>query len=216
MIFAMDFDGTMCEYVYPDIGEPIIPAITFALDVQKLNHTLILLTMREGDKLREAVDWLNSYGVYPDICNDNVDALCVEFNNNPRKVFAHAYIDDRNAGSIEQQVTYFRQEYDIPKIHKVEPHNPYQRHETTPIKVGKYIVQVDKKIAHIVQQLNSEGLITRYSCQGDVGHRAYIRFSSSVDLNKALKRLDECRDVSIRAIDRDTNTVRFFLIGGQK
>jgi hypothetical protein len=113
VIFAIDFDGTFCEHMYPEIGEPKYCTINFALDLQKQGHKWILLTMREGYKLEEAVYWLKQYGLKPTRCNDNVPELCQEFNNNPRKVFAHGYIDDRNAGAVEDQIKFFRAEYDI-------------------------------------------------------------------------------------------------------
>lgn len=113
MIFAIDFDGTLCEHVFPEIGEPKACTINFIYDLKKKGHKWILLTMREGTKLQEALDWLRRFDLVPDICNDNVEELCCEFKNNPRKVFAHAYIDDRNAGTIEQQILFFRKKYDI-------------------------------------------------------------------------------------------------------
>ena len=113
MIFAIDFDGTLCEHVYPGIGTAKACTINFIYDLKKKGHRWILLTMREGDKLQEALSWLKRFDLEPEVCNDNVEELCCEFCNNPRKVFAHAYIDDRNAGTIEQQIEFFRKEYDI-------------------------------------------------------------------------------------------------------
>ena len=113
MIFAIDFDGTLCENEYPKIGTAKACTINFIYDLKKKGHKWILLTMREGAKLKEATDWLMRFDLVPDCINDNVEELCCEFKNNPRKVFAHAYIDDRNAGTIEQQISFFRKVYDI-------------------------------------------------------------------------------------------------------
>lgn len=113
MIFAIDFDGTLCEHCYPDIGEPKWETFDFIKDLKAQGHQWILLTMREGDKLYEALDWLQMDGYYPDYINDNAPELCAEFQNNPRKVFAHGYIDDRNAGTVEQQIAWFRKRYGI-------------------------------------------------------------------------------------------------------
>ena len=113
MIFAIDFDGTLCEHVFPAIGDPIQCTINFIHDLKKKGHKWTLLTMREGSHLEAALYWLKHYDLVPDYVNDNAPELCEEFNNNPRKVFAHGYIDDRNAGSIYEQVVYFREKYDI-------------------------------------------------------------------------------------------------------
>ena len=120
MFFAIDFDGTLCHHKYPDIGDPIACTINFIYDLKACGHKFILLTMREGEKLQEALDWLKKYDIVPDYVNDNAPELCEEFNNNPRKVFAHGYIDDRNAGSIMSQIQWFRATYNIPGGFKYE------------------------------------------------------------------------------------------------
>ena len=57
MIYAVDFDGTLCECKYPKIGKPNMPLIRFLLSEQLKGHKLILYTMREGDSLNDAVNW---------------------------------------------------------------------------------------------------------------------------------------------------------------
>lgn len=113
MIFAIDFDGTFCQHVYPYIGDPLACTINFVYDLKAGGHKFILLTMREGDRLTEALEWLKRFDIIPDYVNDNAPELCAEFNNNPRKVFAHGYIDDRNAFSVEEQINYYRKRYSI-------------------------------------------------------------------------------------------------------
>ena len=55
MIIAVDFDGTIVEHRYPDIG----PELPFAIETLKRlrdeHHKLILWTVREGRLLDEAV-----------------------------------------------------------------------------------------------------------------------------------------------------------------
>ena len=45
---AIDFDGTLCENNYPDIGEPNWNVIYQAIQEQKHGAGLILWTCREG------------------------------------------------------------------------------------------------------------------------------------------------------------------------
>ena len=51
--------------------------------------------MREGDDLQEAVDWCKDRGLVFDAVNDNLDRMKQKYGNNPRKISADVYIDDR-------------------------------------------------------------------------------------------------------------------------
>ena len=97
-IYAVDFDGTLCENAWPDIGEPNVQLIRFLKEEQDKGNRIILWTMREGDLLDDALKWL-MYEFYfcPDEVNDNLPELKKQYGNNPRKVFANVYIDDHNA-----------------------------------------------------------------------------------------------------------------------
>ena len=98
MIYAVDFDGTLCENKFPEIGLPNLPLIEFLKAEQDKGNTIILYTMREDELLDDALDWLMSeHDFYPDEVNDNAKEMKEAFGNNPRKVFANVYIDDHNA-----------------------------------------------------------------------------------------------------------------------
>ena len=100
MIYAIDFDGTIVEHRYPYIGELNKEAQQFILDLQERGDQWILYTMREGDKLMEAVEYCRERGMFPTAVNDNTEELKREFNNNPRKIYADYYIDDHNLGGL--------------------------------------------------------------------------------------------------------------------
>ena len=55
MVIAVDFDGTIVEHRYPEIGEEI----PFAIDTLKMliadRHKVILYTMRNGKLLDERI-----------------------------------------------------------------------------------------------------------------------------------------------------------------
>lgn len=97
MIYAVDFDGTLCENKYPEIGRPNHALMNFLKDKQKRGAKIILWTMREGTLLFDAVKWLEEWDFKPDYVNDNTDELKQAFGSNPRKVFANVYIDDHNS-----------------------------------------------------------------------------------------------------------------------
>lgn len=97
-IYAVDFDGTLCENAWPKIGKPNLPLIEFLKKEQKSGNKIILWTMREGILLNDAMVWLGrGFDLVPDAVNDNLDLMKETYGNNPRKVFANVYIDDHNA-----------------------------------------------------------------------------------------------------------------------
>jgi hypothetical protein len=100
MIYAIDFDGTIVENKFPEIGEIKPEAKEFILKLQERGDKWILYTMRENEQLVEAVEFLSDYGLEPDAVNDNLRELKQSFGNNPRKIFANVYIDDHNAGGL--------------------------------------------------------------------------------------------------------------------
>ena len=100
MIYAIDFDGTIVENRFPRIGAIKREVWEFITDLQQRGDKWILFTMREGESLDLAVRFLAGYGLRPDAVNDNLPEMCALYKNNPRKIFAHVYIDDHNAGGL--------------------------------------------------------------------------------------------------------------------
>lgn len=96
MIYAVDFDGTLCKSEYPSIGEPNTPLIEFLIKERKKGAELILWTMREGMSLQKAVNWCADRGLFFDEINDNAESQRKRYGNNPRKVYADYYLDDHN------------------------------------------------------------------------------------------------------------------------
>ncbi len=100
-IYAVDFDGTLCEEKWPDIGEPNTELINFLINKRKGGDAVILYTMREGAKLDDALNWCKRHGLYFDAVNDNLPIIRGFYGNNPRKVFANMYIDDHSANPFD-------------------------------------------------------------------------------------------------------------------
>lgn len=96
MIYAVDFDGTLCRDRYPEIGEPRTAVIHFVKRLRAQGDKLILWTCRSGDDLEAAVAWCEALGLTFDAVNDNLPENIARYNNNCRKVNADYYIDDRN------------------------------------------------------------------------------------------------------------------------
>ena len=96
MIYAIDFDGTLCHSDYPEMGEPNNHVIEFCKQRREEGHKLILWTCRSGEQLEKAVKWCREQGLEFDAINDNLPEQTERFGNNSRKVFADYYIDDKS------------------------------------------------------------------------------------------------------------------------
>lgn len=95
---AVDFDGTItASDSYPNIGRENPHAIRVIKKLKKDGCKIILNTCRQGKPLQEAVEWVKSKGVELYAVNDNPWATEKWGGTDCKKVFAHVYIDDRNA-----------------------------------------------------------------------------------------------------------------------
>ena len=97
MIIAVDFDGTLCESQFPDIGVPNTELINWLKGCQKEGVSLILWTCRCDEYLTQAVEWCKEHGLVFDAVNDNLPRIIEKFGTNCRKVVADIYIDDHAA-----------------------------------------------------------------------------------------------------------------------
>lgn len=109
MTIAVDFDGTIVEDRYPEIG----PEIPFATDTLKMlikeHHRLILWTVREGEALEAAVNWCKERGVEFYAVNKDYPEETVQNNQYfSRKIKADKFIDDRNLGGLPDWGTIYR------------------------------------------------------------------------------------------------------------
>lgn len=95
-IIAVDFDGTLCEAKWPEIGEPRQFVINQLIKQQADGAKLILWTCREGELLRAAVMWCLNHGLQFDAINDNLEENKTLYGNNSRKVYATEYWDDKS------------------------------------------------------------------------------------------------------------------------
>ena len=99
MIIAVDFDGTIVEHKYPNIGKVIPFALESLKLLQKKGHQIILWTCRTGKELDEAVIFCQKHGIEFYAVNKNYPEEQFDITV-PRKIHADIYIDDRNLGGI--------------------------------------------------------------------------------------------------------------------
>lgn len=94
-IIAIDFDGTLCNDCWPEIGPPHEAIIARAKRRQAQGTKLILWTCRVGQRLDEAVEWCAARGLHFDAVNANLPEIITAYSGDSRKITADEYWDDR-------------------------------------------------------------------------------------------------------------------------
>ena len=94
-IYAVDFDGTLCESVWSGIGRPNMILIKHLIKRRKQGNKVILWTCRCSDRLKDAVLWCSEHGLEFDAVNENLFEMVEFYGNDSRKIFADVYIDDK-------------------------------------------------------------------------------------------------------------------------
>ena len=107
MTIAVDFDGTIVEHKYPEIGKEKPFAIQTLRTLQQEGNRIILFTSREGELLEDAVAYCHKKGLDFFAVNSNqpADAL---FPRQTSKVIADVYIDDKNLGGLPDWTDIYR------------------------------------------------------------------------------------------------------------
>ena len=100
MIIAVDFDGTIAEHKFPDIGNPVPGAFHWLKKFREAGAGIILWTMRSdgqkhGPTLTQAVEFCRKHGIEFDGINENPTQKT--WTCSP-KAYAHIYIDDAAFG----------------------------------------------------------------------------------------------------------------------
>ncbi len=101
MNIAVDFDGTIVEHRYPEIGKERPFATATLRKLIEDGHRLILWSVREGELLDQAVEWCKKRGVVFYAVNRDFDEDTPERNSSySRKLKVQMFIDDRNVGGL--------------------------------------------------------------------------------------------------------------------
>ncbi len=96
---AVDFDGTIVEHEYPEIGKEKLFAFQTLKELEKMGARLILWTFRTGKELDEAVEYCRKNGIEFYAVNKNYPEEIFD-ETVSRKIDADIYIDDKNVGGF--------------------------------------------------------------------------------------------------------------------
>lgn len=94
-ILAVDFDNTLTlTERYPFIDGANEQMVNF-LKEHGNDFFVILWTCRTDRQLKYALEWCEEQGIKFDAVNENAPWLKEKYHNDPRKIYADYYIDDR-------------------------------------------------------------------------------------------------------------------------
>lgn len=100
MIIAVDFDGVLCKNEFPKIGPPNYEVISRVRALIDKGHEVVLWTTRNGNELKEAVEWCEDRGLHFCAVNEPAPSNAAEYADKypvqSRKIYADVYIDDHN------------------------------------------------------------------------------------------------------------------------
>jgi C1A family cysteine protease len=97
---AVDFDGTIVEHRYPEIGKEIMFAFQTLRALQEQGHQLILWTYRSGRELEDAVEYCRRNGLEFYAVNASYPEEEFDEDYDSRKIDVDLFIDDRNIGGL--------------------------------------------------------------------------------------------------------------------
>lgn len=121
-IYAVDFDGTIVENNFPDIGPINLEVREFIVNKKRDNHIIILWTTRRDEKLEEAARFCEEHGIPIDYINRNVPWLDFATSD---KIFADVYVDDRGYNPFSDNLDN-KVELTIPDSHLSTENNKYK------------------------------------------------------------------------------------------
>jgi len=102
MVIAVDFDGTIVEDRYPEIGEERPFATEVLRKFIQKRHKLVLWTVRNGKLLDEALKWCEERGVQFYAVNSDSPEMMKEERSkyHSYKLNADVFIDDKNVSGL--------------------------------------------------------------------------------------------------------------------
>lgn len=99
---AVDFDGTLVEDKFPEIGDSRYWVVDLVRRLQKAGVRTVLWTCRRDEDKRaylsEAVKWCEQHGLLFSAVNENLPEVQAKWGGDTRKVMVDYYLDDKSLG----------------------------------------------------------------------------------------------------------------------
>jgi len=101
---AIDFDGTIAEDSFPELGAIKPYAAQVIKKVADHGGQIAIWTCRAGVYVNQIKELLNEYGIPYHTFNEPFPEQLAMFPDNSRKIFADVYIDDRSLHAKEEGI----------------------------------------------------------------------------------------------------------------
>lgn len=95
LVLSIDFDGTIVEEKFPDVGKIIPEAKKYINKLYDDGHHIVINTCRSGRYEGNAEAFLKRRGIKYHYINANMPFLIEQYGQDCRKISADIYIDDR-------------------------------------------------------------------------------------------------------------------------
>ena len=100
MILSIDFDGTIVENSYPEIGELKLNAKEVITRLYNEGHFILINTCRSGIYEGDCYKFLQENNIPYHYINSNLPSQIELYKQDCRKISADIYIDDKNLMGI--------------------------------------------------------------------------------------------------------------------
>ena len=94
MVIAFDFDGTLVKDEFPNVGEPLEDGLNLMKRLIEEDVEVVLFTVRSGNYLQDAIEFLRSRGIEDFFVNQNANTI-----SDSPKVYYDVIFDDRAFGA---------------------------------------------------------------------------------------------------------------------
>lgn len=95
MVISIDFDGTICEHSFPEVGALKKDADVYIKKLYNEGHKIIINTCRSGKYEGMAQNVLDAHEIPYHYINGNLPELITLYKQDCRKISADVYIDDK-------------------------------------------------------------------------------------------------------------------------
>jgi hypothetical protein len=95
MVISIDFDGTICELGWPQVGPMKPEADIYIRKLFEDGHDILINTCRTGKYEGMAQDFLDKEKIPYHYINSNLPSLIAVYGQDSRKISADIYIDDK-------------------------------------------------------------------------------------------------------------------------
>lgn len=115
-IIAVDFDGTIVEVAYPDIGIIREKAVEYINKLYDEGYGIVINTCRSGEYEQNCINFLKENKIKYHHINENFPHLIELYNMDCRKISADCYIDDKclmwNIPSWEEKYNIIKKKFE--------------------------------------------------------------------------------------------------------